>query len=105
MPGFGEQLETDQLGIRRAGRWILHKVSLRLPTGVIGVLGPNGAGKSVLLGALATAIPLTEGRITVGGQDIRRRSRAYRKSLGYAPQRTNLPAYASAADVLFTWEL
>lgn len=38
------------------------------PGRVLGVLGPNGAGKTTLLHALAGLIPVSAGRITLGGQ-------------------------------------
>jgi molybdate transport system ATP-binding protein len=37
------------------------------PGQVVGVLGPNGAGKSTLLKALAGLIPVSAGRISLGG--------------------------------------
>lgn len=38
-----------------------------LPGEVVAVVGPNGAGKSTLLRALAGLIPLTAGRVVMGG--------------------------------------
>ena len=46
-------------------------VDLTLPEGkIIGLIGPNGAGKTTLLNALTGFVPLTAGRVTIGGEDV-----------------------------------
>jgi molybdate transport system ATP-binding protein len=47
------------------------RVALRAAPGeVLGVLGPNGSGKSTLLSAVAGLIPVSAGRILLGGQVV-----------------------------------
>jgi NitT/TauT family transport system ATP-binding protein len=41
------------------------------PGELVCILGPSGCGKSTLLGALAGHLPITAGRLTVDGQQIR----------------------------------
>jgi ABC-type branched-subunit amino acid transport system ATPase component len=46
-------------------------VSLQVGRGeVVSVVGPNGCGKSTLLKALLGLIPVMEGKVELGGQDI-----------------------------------
>jgi ribosome-dependent ATPase len=56
----------------RYGRVIaLDRLSLDIPPGVmVGIVGPDGVGKSTLLGLIAGAKKMQEGRVTVLGGDI-----------------------------------
>jgi heme ABC exporter ATP-binding subunit CcmA len=49
---------------------------------VLLVSGPNGAGKTTLLRALAGLVPVTAGRATVLGHDLRRDRRSVRRQVG-----------------------
>ena len=50
---------------------ILHGIDMILEEGEIGVIvGPNGAGKSTTLKAMFGLLNVTQGRITLGGDDI-----------------------------------
>ena len=74
---------------RRFGRTMaVAGLGLQAGPGVFGLLGPNGAGKTSLLRVMATAIPLTSGRLRPLGRDPGRcRARqAIRRRLGYLPQ-------------------
>src|SRR5438132_1082977 len=65
---------TASISLREAGRTFgatraLAGVSLDLKPGVTGLLGPNGAGKTTLLRLLATALPPSQGKVSVLGLD------------------------------------
>ena len=53
-----------------------------LPGQVAAVLGPNGAGKSTLLGLLSTLSQPSQGRITIGDEQLSRHS-FLRATIGY----------------------
>ena len=53
-------------------------------SGICAVIGPSGSGKSTLLLALAGFLPVAQGRVTIGGQDV-----------------TSLPPAARPVSVLF----
>ncbi len=59
---------------------------------VLGFLGPNGAGKSTTMRMITGFIPPTEGRVTVGGNDITTDPIAAKRLIGYLPE--NAPAYS-----------
>ena len=57
------------LRVRRGGFDL--DVQLTVPTrGVLGVIGPNGAGKSTLLLALAGAVELADGAVSIDGVEL-----------------------------------
>src|SRR5690625_756223 len=76
---------TQRYGAVRA----LDGVSINLPRGQItGVIGPDGVGKSTLLGLIAGARKLQEGRLEVLGVDMRQRQarEANFARIAYMPQ-------------------
>lgn len=69
----------------RGGRG-LRGFSFRLESNeLVGLVGPNGAGKTTLIKILATLIPATSGRASVGGHDIAADGSAVRAVVGYLP--------------------
>src|SRR6185437_1874211 len=75
---FGEHLAVDA-------------VSLRIERGeIFGLLGPNGAGKTTTIRLVNTLLPLQEGRVEVGGDDVSRAAMAARRRLGYVPQQLSI---------------
>ena len=55
------------------GRQILSDISLTIPQGTVtAIVGPSGSGKTTLCSLIARFYDVTEGRILVGGTDIRR---------------------------------
>lgn len=64
-------LSIDNLVVRRAGREVLHGVSLALNRGEIaGLLGANGAGKSTLVMTIAATLPAESGDVQLGGTSL-----------------------------------
>ena len=69
------------------------RVSFEVSQGeVLGFLGPNGAGKSTTMRMLTGFLPLSGGKITIGGHDIEEEPIAAKSIFGYLPE--NAPAYA-----------
>ncbi len=73
-------------------RPILHHLSFEIPAGkTVAVVGPSGAGKSTLARLLYRFYDVQQGRITIGGQDIRQVTQAsLRQAIGIVPQDTVL---------------
>ena len=73
-------------------RPILRDVSFEIPAGrTVAVVGPSGAGKSTLARLLYRFYDVTDGRITIDGQDIRRVTQgSVRRAIGIVPQDTVL---------------
>jgi branched-chain amino acid transport system ATP-binding protein len=64
-------LIIDSLIVHRAGRQVLHGVSLTLNRGEIaGLLGANGAGKSTLVMTIAGALPATGGHVRLAATGL-----------------------------------
>ena len=73
-------------------RAILHEVSFEIPAGkTVAVVGPSGAGKSTLARLLYRFYDVSDGRITIAGQDIRQVTQSsLRLAIGIVPQDTVL---------------
>ena len=75
-----------------AGRTILHNISFAIPAGkTVAVVGPSGSGKSTLARLLFRFYDVQQGRILIGGQDIKLVTQAsVRQAIGIVPQDTVL---------------
>ena len=95
-------LTVSGLGVVRAGRAVLHDISLVLQPGRIQVLiGPNGSGKSSLIMAACGLLPPASGAVAVDGVAIgalppRERARL----VAYVPQRSELTSGLSVQQVV-----
>lgn len=64
-------LSIRNLAVHRAGRQVLHDVSLVINDGeIVGLLGANGAGKSSLVLAIAGDLPVSGGSIELDGRSL-----------------------------------
>ena len=65
-------LEVKDLSVSYGNSVILDKVSFSVERGQwLMIVGPNGAGKTTLTNLLLRLYDVTDGKITVGGEDIR----------------------------------
>ena len=53
---------------------------------VLGFLGPNGAGKSTTMRMITGFLPVTAGRVSVGGFDVADEPLAAKRLMGYLPE-------------------
>jgi ATP-binding cassette, subfamily B, heavy metal transporter len=76
----------------KPARTILHDISFDIPSGkTVAVVGPSGSGKSTLARLLYRFYDVQQGRILIGGQDIRQVTQAsVRQAIGIVPQDTVL---------------
>jgi len=77
---------------RRFGAFVaVNRISFRVRHGeVFGLLGANGAGKSTTFRMLCGLLPLSAGRLTVAGVDLRKAPAQARALIGYMAQKYSL---------------
>ncbi len=68
-----------------------------------GFLGPNGAGKTSTMKMIAAVSPLSDGSLTVLGEDPRRDGPAIRSRLGVVPQEDNLDMELTVTENLYIY--
>ena len=79
----------------------LKDVTLAVREGeVLGLLGVNGAGKTTMSSILATLHPPTGGAVIFEGASIYQKLTAYRKIIGFCPQRPNVSPYLTLRQSL-----
>ncbi|PZO81383.1 MAG: ABC transporter ATP-binding protein [Mesorhizobium amorphae] len=67
----GQSLIAEGVSVEFAGLRALDGVSLSLSPGeILGLIGPNGSGKTTLVNAVTGQVPLSGGRVTLGGETI-----------------------------------
>jgi ABC-2 type transport system ATP-binding protein len=70
----------------------IEDVSFKVEKGeIVGFLGPNGSGKTTTMRILTCVFPQTEGKATVAGLDVLKKSLEVKKKIGYLPE--NVPLY------------
>ncbi|MCS7171889.1 MAG: ABC transporter ATP-binding protein [Armatimonadetes bacterium] len=93
-------IRWEGVTVRFGNRAVLEEVSLEVSPGQrVALLGPNGAGKTTLLRCLLDLVPY-EGKVTVGGYDVRRQGAVARRLVGYVPQLPAFPLHLTAAEVV-----
>jgi ABC-2 type transport system ATP-binding protein len=72
----------------------LNNVNLDINKGeIFALLGPNGAGKTTLISIICGIANLSEGKVAVGGHDIKSEYRAARSLIGLVPQELHTDAF------------
>lgn len=96
-------LSVDGLHQHYGGSHILRGVSFEAQVGeVTVVLGRNGVGKSTLLESLMGVVPVSAGRVVLGGVDLTRAPpyARVRAGMGYVPQGREIFARLTVEDNL-----
>lgn len=94
-------IHCDRVIVEREGQMVIDRVSLSIAHGeALALIGRAGAGKSSLLAALATAMPIRGGDITVGGRSARHEPAAVRPLVGYVPPLLAAPPGVRAEEFL-----
>ncbi|MFN7730928.1 MAG: ATP-binding cassette domain-containing protein [Pirellula sp.] len=79
-------LDLQNISKRYGRHHALRDVSVRLPTGVVGLLGPNGSGKSTLIKAILGLVSVDSGRGRVLDCQWPSQTRVVRDRVGYLPE-------------------
>lgn len=92
---------VKRFATRERGQFLaVDHLSLSIQNGeVYGLLGPNGAGKTTTLRMLATLLEPDEGRVVIGGVDLRD-PLGVRRRLAYVPAEAGLPERLTGREVV-----
>ncbi len=97
---MSEIIALANVSKRFAGLKAVDDLSFSVNAGeAVALWGANGAGKTTALRCLLGLIPF-EGRITVDGQDVRKKGKAARRLMGFVPQELNFHDDMSVAETL-----
>jgi ATP-binding cassette subfamily B multidrug efflux pump len=97
------ELRLENVTFAYGERPVLKDVTMSFPPGrKVGVAGTVGSGKSTLFRLLFRLADPVQGRVTLGGQDIRGYElNAYRRLFGYAPQEPMLFSDTIRSNIVF----
>jgi ABC-2 type transport system ATP-binding protein len=94
-------IEVHHLSKRYGAFTAVDALSFSVRAGeVLGLVGPNGAGKTTTLRSVAGIIPASEGRIEVGGHDLRDEPVAAKRQLAFFPDEPRLFEYLTVRQHL-----
>jgi ABC-2 type transport system ATP-binding protein len=68
-----------------------------------GLLGPNGAGKTTTISIMSTIIEPSEGKVSIGGYDLKKNPLECKNNIGVVTQEIALYNELSAYDNLLFW--
>jgi ATP-binding cassette subfamily C protein CydD len=96
------EIRFENVGFSYGDVQVLKNVSFVWKPGeILGIKGPNGSGKSTLLKLMLGLLVPTEGKIWVGGVDLREIDlNAWRRGIAYLPQRPYAPEKATVLDAM-----
>jgi branched-chain amino acid transport system ATP-binding protein len=86
-------LEVDEIHAGYGKMEILKGVSLQVEAGhIVSIIGPNGAGKSTVFKTLFGLLPVRQGHVRFGGEDVTNFSPGdlLRRGMAYVPQGRNV---------------
>jgi len=100
-------ISLDNVSKRYGTKTAVSGLSLEVPRGqLFAFLGPNGAGKTTTLKMICGLLFPTDGRVTVGGFDLRTQGDEARKLISYVPDQPFLYEKLTGREFLqFTCDL
>ena len=85
-------VRIEHLSHKYTTSWAIRDINFEISqSGIVGLLGSNGAGKSTTMNILCGSLSQTEGKVFVGGIDMRKDPEAAKRLIGFLPQ--NPPLY------------
>jgi ABC-2 type transport system ATP-binding protein len=97
----GEMLELQGVVKRYGGFTAVKAIDLKVHRGeIFGFLGPNGAGKTTTIRMVAGVLRPTEGRVLLGGDDLKEEPERAKARVGYIPDRPYLYEKLSGGEFL-----
>lgn len=94
-------LKVENLSVAIGGETIVRGISFDLmPGSWFGLVGVNGSGKTTLLRALAGRLPVDDGDIFIGGEDLTEEDAERASLIGFAPPPESLPGLLRGAELL-----
>lgn len=92
LPADKTEIRFDHVGFSYEATPVIHDISFTIPQGkAVAIVGPSGAGKSTLFNLLLRFYDPTQGKIQIGGQDIKACNiESLRELIGYVGQETTL---------------
>ncbi|MCX7600495.1 MAG: ABC transporter ATP-binding protein/permease [Meiothermus sp.] len=100
---LGGEVKFEAVGLELGGRKVLDGITLTIPEGTtLGITGRTGSGKSLLVSLIPRLLDPTEGRVRVGGYDVKDLPLAtLRQAVGMVPQEPFLFSDTLAENICF----
>lgn len=100
---LGGEVRFEDVGLELGGRKLLGDITLTIPEGAtLGITGHTGSGKTLLVNLIPRLLEPTEGRVYLGGKDVKSLSLAsLRGAIGMVPQEPFLFSETLAENIAF----
>ncbi|MCW3492665.1 ABC transporter ATP-binding protein [Microbacterium sp. SSM24] len=103
-PAVSPAIRYDHLSVSYGTQPILQDIDLTIEGGsFVVLLGPSGSGKTTLLRTVNRMVEPSEGRVLLGGTDVRERNPVeLRREIGYVMQASGLFPHRTVAENITT---
>ncbi|MBO1436784.1 ABC transporter ATP-binding protein [Meiothermus sp. CFH 77666] len=97
------EVKFEEVSLELGGRKVLEGITLTIPEGTtLGITGRTGSGKTLLVSLIPRLLDPTEGRVRVGGYDVKDLPLAtLRRAIGMVPQEPFLFSDTLAENICF----